>query len=134
MVSCLSLALVFVLLVVRSRVLAYGTSGIILWALVFTRPDMLPIAMIPTGWALLIEPWRKIECLAVAFLTFMAASVCHGVGIRTWIAPGCSGYPGTCAVSSGHRHTTRTDLQRSASYRLAARSCVTLWRYSNFNR
>jgi hypothetical protein len=33
MVSCLSLALVFVLLVVRSRVLAYGTSGIILWAL-----------------------------------------------------------------------------------------------------
>jgi hypothetical protein len=36
---------------------------------------MLPIAMIPTGWALLIEPWRKIECLAVAFLTFMAASV-----------------------------------------------------------
>jgi hypothetical protein len=50
MVSCLSLALVFVLLVVRSRVLAYGTSGIILWALVFTRPDMLPIAMIqPAG-------------------------------------------------------------------------------------
>jgi hypothetical protein len=36
---------------------------------------MLPIAMIPTGWALLIEPCRKIECLAVAFLTFMAASV-----------------------------------------------------------
>lgn len=36
---------------------------------------MLPIALIPTGWALLIEPWRKIECLAVAFLTFMAASV-----------------------------------------------------------
>lgn len=31
--------------------------------------------MIPTGWALLIEPWRKIEFLAVAFLTFMAASV-----------------------------------------------------------
>jgi len=104
--------------------------SIILWALVFTRPDILPIAMIPTGWALLIEPWRKIECLAVAFLTFMVASV-----VTVWAfgpgLPGCSGYPGTCAVSSGHRHTTRTDLQRSASYRLAARSCVTLWRYSN---
>ena len=29
----------------------------------------------PTGWAPLIEPWRKIERRAVAFLTFMAASV-----------------------------------------------------------
>jgi 4-amino-4-deoxy-L-arabinose transferase-like glycosyltransferase len=38
MVSCLSLALVFVLLVVRSRVLSYGTSGIILWALVSPGP------------------------------------------------------------------------------------------------
>ena len=36
---------------------------------------MLPIAMIPTGWALLIEPGRKIECLAIAFLTFLAASL-----------------------------------------------------------
>lgn len=39
MVSCLSLALVFVLLVVRSRMLAYGTSGIILWAHVADRHD-----------------------------------------------------------------------------------------------
>ena len=38
MVSCLSLALVFVLVVVRSRVLSYGTSGIILWALVSPGP------------------------------------------------------------------------------------------------
>lgn len=80
MVSCLSLALIFVLLAVRSRRIAYGASGVILWALLFTRPDMLPIAMIPTGWALLIEPRRKLECLAIAFLTFLAASV-----VTLWI-------------------------------------------------
>ena len=75
MVSCLSLALILVLLAVRARRVAWGASGIILWALLFTRPDMLPIAMIPAGWALLIEPGRKIECLAIAFLTFLAASL-----------------------------------------------------------
>jgi hypothetical protein len=75
MVSCLSLALILVLLAVRARRIAWGASGIILWALLFTRPDMLPIAMIPAGWALLIEPRRKIECLAIAFLTFLAASL-----------------------------------------------------------
>ena len=75
MVSCLSLALILVLLAVRARRIAWGASGIILWALLFTRPDMLPIAMIPAGWALLIEPGRKIECLAIAFLTFLAASL-----------------------------------------------------------
>lgn len=75
MVSSLSLALVFVLLTVRARRAAYAASGVILWALLFTRPDMLPIAMIPTGWALLIEPGRKLQCLAIAFVTFLAASV-----------------------------------------------------------
>ena len=75
MVSCLSLTLIFVLLVVGSRRLAYAASGIILWALLFTRPDMLPIAMIPTGWALLIEPKRKLQCLATAFLMFLVASL-----------------------------------------------------------
>jgi len=75
MVSCLSLVLIFVLLAVRARRIAYAASGVILSVLVFTRPDMLPIAMIPTGWALLIEPRRKVECLAIAFLTFLAASV-----------------------------------------------------------
>ena len=75
MVSCLSLALILVLLAVRARRIAWGASGIILWALLFTRPDMLPIAMIPACWALLIEPGRKIECLAIAFLTFLAASL-----------------------------------------------------------
>lgn len=75
MVSCLSLALIFVLLTVRARQTAYAASGVILWALLFTRPDMLPIAMIPTGWALLIEPKRKLQCLAIAFVTFLAASV-----------------------------------------------------------
>jgi hypothetical protein len=74
MVSCLSLALIFVLLAVKTRRGAYAASGVILSVLVFTRPDMLPIAMIPTGWALLIEPRRKLECLAIAFLTFLAAS------------------------------------------------------------
>jgi hypothetical protein len=55
--------------------MAYAASGVILSVLLFTRHDMLPIAMIPTGWALLIEPRRKLECLAIAFLTFLAASV-----------------------------------------------------------
>jgi hypothetical protein len=75
MVSCLSLALILVLLAVRARRIAWAVSGIILWALLFTRPNMLPIAMIPAGWALLIEPRRKVECLAIAFLTFLAASL-----------------------------------------------------------
>lgn len=66
MVSCLSLLLVFVLLAMRSRRLAFANAGVILWALLFTRPDMLPFAMIPAGWALLIEPKRKLECLAIA--------------------------------------------------------------------
>ncbi len=74
LVSCLSLALVFSLLEIKSRRLAYAVSGVLLWALLFTRPNMLPIAMIPTGWALLIERERKIECLSIAFLTFLAAS------------------------------------------------------------
>ena len=75
LVSCLSLALILVLLAVRTRWIAWGVSGIILWALLFTRPDMLPIGILPAGWALLIEPRRKIECLAIAFLTFIAASL-----------------------------------------------------------
>jgi hypothetical protein len=25
---------------------------------------------------------------------------CHGVGIRTWIAPGCSGYPGLAQLAA----------------------------------
>ena len=74
MVSFLSLALSLVVLAVSARRIAYAASGVILWALLFTRPDMLPIAMIPTGWALLIEPGRRLECLAIAFLTFLAAS------------------------------------------------------------
>jgi hypothetical protein len=80
MVSCLSLLLIYVLLTMRSRRRAYAASGLILWTLVFTRPDMLPIAMIPTGWAFLIEPRRKLECLAIAFLTFIIASV-----VTLWI-------------------------------------------------
>jgi len=75
MVSFLSLALILVLLAVRARRIAWAASGIILWALLFTRPNMLPIAMIPAGWALLIEPRGKIECLTIAFLTFLAASL-----------------------------------------------------------
>jgi hypothetical protein len=75
MVSCLSLMLIFVLLAVTARRVAYAASGVILWALVFTRPDMLPIAMIPTGWSLLIEPGRKLQCLAIAFVTFLTASL-----------------------------------------------------------
>ena len=75
MVSCLSVALVFVLLTVRMRRVAFGIAGGILWVLLFSRPDMLPIAMIPTGWALLIEPRRKLECLAIAALTCLIASV-----------------------------------------------------------
>ncbi|MBR1092434.1 hypothetical protein JQ621_33740 [Bradyrhizobium manausense] len=75
LVSCLSLALILVLLAVRTRWIAWGLSGIILWALLFTRPNMLPIAMLPAAWALLIEPRRKIECLAVAVVTFLAASL-----------------------------------------------------------
>jgi hypothetical protein len=75
MVSCLSLALIFVLLAVRARRVVYAASGVILWALLFTRPNMLPITMIPIGWALLIEPRRKVECIAIAFLAFLAASV-----------------------------------------------------------
>jgi hypothetical protein len=75
MVSCLSLALILVLLIVKSRRIAFGASGAILWALLFTRPDMLPIAMIPTGWALLIEPRRNLAYLAITFLTFIALSV-----------------------------------------------------------
>jgi hypothetical protein len=91
---------------------------------------MLPIAMIPTGWALLIEPWRKIECLAVAFLTFMAASV-----VTVWaFGPGLLQVvldtPGL-AQSAAAIGIPPAPIQRSASYRLAARSCVTLWRYSN---
>ncbi|MBI5261249.1 MAG: hypothetical protein HY852_05455 [Bradyrhizobium sp.] len=80
MVSCLSVALILVLLTVRSRRIAYGASGIILWALLFTRPDMMPIVMILAGWALLIEPRRRIECLAVAFFTFITASV-----VTVWV-------------------------------------------------
>ena len=75
MVSCLSLALILVLLAVPARRIAWGLSGIILWVLLFTRPNMLPMAMIPAGWALLIESRRKIECLALASLTFLAASL-----------------------------------------------------------
>ena len=75
MVSCLSLALIFVLLTFKARRLAYAVSGIILWALLFTRPNMLPFAMIPAGWALLIEPGRKIQCLALTALTCVAASL-----------------------------------------------------------
>jgi hypothetical protein len=91
---------------------------------------MLPIAMIPTGWALLIEPWRKIECLAVAFLTFMAASF-----VTVWaFGPGLLQVvldtPGL-AQSAAAIGIPPAPIQRSASYRLAARSCVTLWRYSN---
>jgi hypothetical protein len=56
LVGCLSLALILVLLAVPTRRLAWGASAIILRALLFTRPNMLPIAMIPAGWALLIEP------------------------------------------------------------------------------
>jgi hypothetical protein len=80
MVSCLSLALIYILRTTGSRRVAYAASGAILWALVFTRPDMLPFAMIPTGWALLIEPSRKLECLAIAFLAFLAASL-----VTLWI-------------------------------------------------
>jgi hypothetical protein len=79
MVSCLSLALIFVLLTVRRRRIAFGASGVILWALLFTRPDMLPFALVPAGWALLIEPRRKLECLAIGFLTFLIAS-----GVTLW--------------------------------------------------
>lgn len=75
LVGCLSLALILVLLAVSARRIAYAASGVILWALLFTRPDMLPIAMIPTGWALFIEPRRKLQCLTIAFLTSLAASV-----------------------------------------------------------
>ena len=75
LVSCLSLALILVLLAVSARRMAYAVSGVILWALLFTRPDMLPIAMIPAGWALLIEPRRKLECLALAALTCLATSL-----------------------------------------------------------
>jgi hypothetical protein len=79
MVSCLSVALVFVLLAVKDRRVAFATSGIILWALLFTRPDMLPFAMIPAGWALLIEPRRKLELLAIAATTCVLAS-----GVTLW--------------------------------------------------
>lgn len=75
LVSCLSLALILVLLAVHTRRIAWCVSGIILWALLFTRPNMLPVAIIPAGWVLLIEPRRKLECLAIVFLTFMAGSL-----------------------------------------------------------
>ena len=74
MVSCLSVLLVYLLLTVKSRRLAFASSGVILWALLFTRPDMLPFAMVPAGWALLIEPNRKLECLAIAALTCLISS------------------------------------------------------------
>lgn len=75
-VSFLSLLLVFILLTVESRRLAFGMSGLILYALIFTRPNMLPIAMIPAGWILLIEPRGKLECLVLAFLAFCAPAIC----------------------------------------------------------
>ncbi|MGH6709666.1 MAG: hypothetical protein ACREEK_11925, partial [Bradyrhizobium sp.] len=36
--------------------------------------------MVPTGWALLIEPRRKVESLAIGFITFIAASL-----VTLWI-------------------------------------------------
>jgi hypothetical protein len=80
MVSALSLALILALIAVRTRWLAYAVSGVILWVLLFTRPDMLPFAMIPAGWALLIEPERKLQCLAVTFLAFIVPSV-----VTVWV-------------------------------------------------
>ena len=75
MVSCLSLLLIHVLLVSRSRPRAFIAAGVLLWALIFTRPDMLPIAIIPAGWALLIERQRKLALLSIAFLAFTVPSV-----------------------------------------------------------
>ncbi|MET4294262.1 thiamine transporter ThiT [Bradyrhizobium sp. LB8.2] len=75
MVSCLSLAMIHILLAANARRIAYAIAGGILWALLFARPDMLPFAMIPTGWALLIEPRRKLQCFTIGFLTFLAASM-----------------------------------------------------------
>ena len=82
MVSCLSLALILVLLAVRARRIAWGASGIILWALLFTRPDMLPIAMIPAGWALLIESEAKDRMPGDCLPDVPGRLSCDGVDIR----------------------------------------------------
>ena len=74
-VSFLSLLLIFVLLYLDNRRMAFALSGVILWALVFIRPNMLPVALIITGWAVLIEPRRKLELLALAFLAFCLVSI-----------------------------------------------------------
>jgi hypothetical protein len=73
-VSFLSLLMIFALLTVKSRPLAFALSGLILWALFFNRQNMLPIAMLPAGWALLFERRRKVECLAIAVVVFCLAS------------------------------------------------------------
>jgi hypothetical protein len=74
LVSFLSLLLIYVLLTMQSRVWAYALSGLILWALFFTRPDMLPFAIVPTGWAFLIEERHRIFRLFIAFAVFVVAS------------------------------------------------------------
>lgn len=106
MVSCLSLALVFVLLVVRSRVLAYGArqasfSGHLCHPARHVADRHDPNRLGAADRAVAKD---RVPCGRLSDLHGRVR--CHGVGIRTWIAPGCSGYPGTCAVNSGRRHTT----------------------------
>jgi len=69
-VSFLSLLLIFILYDFKSRRAGYALAGLIMWAILFTRPNMMPIGLIPAGWALLIEPSRKIESAAIAFAAF----------------------------------------------------------------
>jgi hypothetical protein len=56
------------------RPLAFVLAGLIFWALFFTRPNMLPIILIPVGWALLIEPRGKLLNLGLFLLTTVLSS------------------------------------------------------------
>ena len=75
MVSFLSVLVIYILLAAQSRAWAFSAAGLVLWALIFARPDMLPFAMVPAGWALFIEPKHKLLSLSLIFVAFMVPSV-----------------------------------------------------------